>query len=82
MVYRTISPDLKQRALYMLLEEHQQTMCQMDSLYRAVQTLQQAQRSHDSLWEKTGFADEGWEMDQITTALGVHSTSIERWEHN
>jgi transposase len=45
MVYRTISPDLKQRALYLLLEE-------------------------------------GWEMDQITTALGVHSTSIERWEHN
>jgi hypothetical protein len=30
------------------------------SLYRAVQMLQQAQRSHDSLWEKTGFADEGW----------------------
>ena len=45
MVYRTISPDLKQTALYLLLEE-------------------------------------GWEIDQITTALGVHSKSIERWEHN
>jgi hypothetical protein len=41
-VYCTISPDLKQRALYLLLEE-------------------------------------GWEIDQITTALGVHSKSIERW---
>jgi len=45
MVYRAISPDMKQRALYLLLEE-------------------------------------GWEIDQITTALGVHSKSIERWEHN
>jgi transposase len=45
MVYRAISPYLKQRALYLLLEE-------------------------------------GWEMDQITTALGVHSKSIKRWEHN
>ena len=45
MVYHTISPDLKKRALYLLLEEE-------------------------------------WEMDQITTALGVHSTSVERWEHN
>jgi hypothetical protein len=39
MVYRTISPDLKQRALYLLLEE-------------------------------------GWEIGQIPTALGVHSKSI------
>jgi transposase len=45
MVYRTISLDIKQRALYLLLEE-------------------------------------GWEMDQITAALGVYSTSVERWEHN
>jgi transposase len=45
MVYRTISPDLKQRALYLLLEK-------------------------------------GWEMYQITTALGVLSKSIKRWEHN
>ena len=45
MVYRTISPDMKQRALYLLLEE-------------------------------------GWEIDQITAALGVHSKSIERWQHN
>ena len=45
MVYRTISPDMKLRALYLLLEE-------------------------------------GWEIDQITTALGVHSKCIERWEHN
>jgi len=45
MVYRTISTDMKQRALYLLLEE-------------------------------------GWEIDQITTALGVHSKNIERWEHN
>ena len=45
MVYRTISPDMKQRALYLLLEE-------------------------------------GWEIVQIPTALGVHSKSIERWEHN
>jgi transposase len=43
-VYRTISPDMKQRAVYLLLEE-------------------------------------GWEIDQITTTLGVHSKSIERWEH-
>jgi transposase len=26
--------------------------------------------------------EEGWEIDQITTALGVHSKSIERWQHN
>jgi transposase len=26
--------------------------------------------------------EEGWEIDQITIALGVHSKSIERWEHN
>jgi transposase len=45
MVYRTIRPDLKQRTIYLLLEE-------------------------------------GWEIDQITAALGVHSKSIERWEHN
>jgi transposase len=45
MVYRTISLDIKQRALYLLLEE-------------------------------------GWEMDQITAALGVYSTSVGRWEHN
>ena len=45
MVYRTISPDMKQRAVYLLLEE-------------------------------------GWEIDQITTALGVHSKRVERWEHN
>ncbi|KAI0264583.1 hypothetical protein BGY98DRAFT_888945, partial [Russula aff. rugulosa BPL654] len=45
MVYRTISPDMKQRALYLLLEE-------------------------------------GWEIDQITAALGVHSKSIERWQHD
>ena len=45
MVYRTISPDLKQWALYLLLEE-------------------------------------GWEIDRITMALGVHSKSIERWEDN
>jgi transposase-like protein len=45
MVYRTISPDLKQRALYLLLEE-------------------------------------GREIDRVTTALGVHSKSIKRWEHN
>jgi transposase len=45
MVYRIISPDLKQRALYLLLEE-------------------------------------GWEIDQITAALGVHSKSVERWKNN
>jgi hypothetical protein len=45
MIYRTISPDMKQRAVYLLLEE-------------------------------------GWEIDQITTALGVHSKRVERWEHN
>lgn len=45
MVYHTISPDLKQRALYLFLEE-------------------------------------GWEINQITAALGVHSKSIERWEDN
>jgi len=45
MVYRTISPDLKQRALYLLLEE-------------------------------------GWDIDRIATALGVHSNSIKRWEQN
>jgi transposase len=45
MVYCTISLDLKERALYLLLKE-------------------------------------GWEMDQITTALGVHSTGIERWDVN
>ena len=44
MVYLTISPDMKQKALYLLLEE-------------------------------------GWEIDQITTASEVHSRSIERWEH-
>ena len=26
--------------------------------------------------------EEGWEIDQITAALGVHSKSIERWQHN
>jgi transposase len=45
MVYHMISLDLKQRALYLLLEE-------------------------------------GWEIDRIAAALGVHSKSIERWEDN
>ncbi len=45
MVYRMISTDMKQRALYLLLKE-------------------------------------GWGIDQITTALGLHSRTIERWEHH
>ena len=45
MVNRMISPDLKQRALYLFLEE-------------------------------------GWDIDQIATAFGVHLKSIERWEKN
>jgi hypothetical protein len=45
MVCRMISPDLKQRALYLLLEE-------------------------------------GWEIDQLTTALVLHSKNTKRWEHN
>ena len=44
MAYRTISPYVKQRALYLLLEE-------------------------------------GWEINQTTATLGVHSKSIERWEY-
>ena len=32
--------------------------------------------------KQQALLEEGWEIDQITAALGVHSKSIQRWENN